>query len=412
MKIIHVSDLHIGQILYQNYDRVDEHRHFMRQLSEWCDCEQPDALVVSGDIFDIQQPSAAVWRFFTEEFVALHRRVPSMRIIITAGNHDSASRLAAQRDVWQLASVDIVAHAPAMNYKDLPIGWEDDYIIQLPTGYILPLPFMAGERSDVVRHLLDVVAERNTSARPVVLMAHMAVSGCDITGHDFDIGNLRTQNLDNLGSGYDYLALGHIHRPQTLRHEADREADAATYPAPVARYCGSALHVSADEAYPHTVSVVEIDHHHGTVELRQLRIDQLRHFHTLPLPGSPAIEDAPGALAALRDFCANHDGAYVRLRIDRSVNLPPEFNQLVYDLIADCGRDIRYNPKIVWTGQDPDADLTMQQPEFEVAELQQMRDPLQFVERTLHQYPELDLQELRDAFQEIEEEVRRLDTGK
>ncbi len=54
----------------------------------------------------------------------------------------------------------------------------------------------------------------------------------------------------------------------------------------------------------------------------------------------------------------------------------------------------------------------MQQPEFEVAELQQMRDPLQFVERTLHPYPELDLQELRDAFQEIEEEVRRLDTGK
>ena len=50
MKIIHTADLHLGQILYQNYDRVDEHIHFFRQLERWCREEQPDALIVSGDI--------------------------------------------------------------------------------------------------------------------------------------------------------------------------------------------------------------------------------------------------------------------------------------------------------------------------------------------------------------------------
>ena len=59
MKIIHTADLHIGQIFYQNYDRSDEHQYFFRQLEEWCKTEKPDALLISGDIFDIQQPSAS-----------------------------------------------------------------------------------------------------------------------------------------------------------------------------------------------------------------------------------------------------------------------------------------------------------------------------------------------------------------
>ena len=88
MKIIHTADLHIGQIIYQNYDRSDEHQHFFRQLEEWCKAENPDALLISGDVFDIQQPSASTKRAFTEYFVQLHQSCPDMCIVITAGNHD------------------------------------------------------------------------------------------------------------------------------------------------------------------------------------------------------------------------------------------------------------------------------------------------------------------------------------
>ena len=91
MKIIHTADLHLGQIIYQNYDRVDEHEHFFGQLESLCQEEKPDALILSGDVFDIQQPSASVKKAFTEHFVKLHTQCPSMKIVITAGNHDSAS---------------------------------------------------------------------------------------------------------------------------------------------------------------------------------------------------------------------------------------------------------------------------------------------------------------------------------
>ena len=113
MKIIHTADLHLGQILYQNYDRVDEHDHFFKQLEQWCLKELPDALVLSGDVFDIQQPSASVKKSFTDHFVRLHRICPQMKIIITAGNHDSASRIQADRAVWEIANAHLVGVSPS-----------------------------------------------------------------------------------------------------------------------------------------------------------------------------------------------------------------------------------------------------------------------------------------------------------
>ena len=57
MKILHTADLHLGQIIYQNYDRSDEHRYFFSQLERWCREERPDALVVSGDVFNPERDS-------------------------------------------------------------------------------------------------------------------------------------------------------------------------------------------------------------------------------------------------------------------------------------------------------------------------------------------------------------------
>ena len=72
MKILHTADLHLGQVIYQNYDRSDEHRHFFRQLEQWCKEEQPDALLVSGDVFDIQQPLATVKKAFIVKLVSVY----------------------------------------------------------------------------------------------------------------------------------------------------------------------------------------------------------------------------------------------------------------------------------------------------------------------------------------------------
>ena len=402
MKIIHTADLHLGQVIYQNYDRTDEHSHFFARLGELCVRERPDALVVSGDVFDIQQPSATVKRYFTENFVRLHSLCPEMRIVVVAGNHDSASRLQAESSLWEFAGARVVGVPP--DGTENP----DRFIVRLPAGYIVALPYMSGERTETVQSLLDLVAEENAEGLPVVMTGHLAVSGMDATGHDGEIGKIRTQNISSLGTGYDYLALGHIHKPQTIGHQEDCLKDDVTYPSGAVRYSGSALHVSCDEKYPHSVSIVEIGRRGGNVRIRQERIDGLLHFHELPAGGGP-FTSSEEALQAVREFAEEQGRGYFRLRFDCRTVLPPDFCNAVYDIIGACGDSLRFNPKHLWTGgQETDAE-TREKPAFEVAELQQMTDPMMFIGKTAGRYPEFSLDELREAFVEAGEEIRRME---
>ncbi len=409
MKILHTADLHLGQVIYQSYDRSDEHRHFFLQLEQWCREEQPDALLVSGDVFDIQQPSATVKKSFTDYFVRLHQECPHMHIVITAGNHDSASRLQADSAVWQLANAHLIGVPPAIDSLDRPDGWQDQYIVCLDSGFVVALPYMTGDRRNVIQSILDRVAACNTHCLPVVMMAHQAVTGLDAAGHSFDIGTLRPLDAAALGSGYDYLALGHIHKPQTIgRCQDDAYQPEVTYPSPVVRYSGSALHVSCDETYPHTVSRVTIDRHRGDVHISQLRIDELRHFYVLPADGT-AFTSAEAALAYMSDFVSKEgDRGYIRFRFDASADVPPNFGQMVYDALQPYHDEWRYNPKMLWTGAAESNASETETMVFQVAELQQMTDPMMFVQRTHDQYPGLDLEDVRQAFKEVKEEMRLL----
>ena len=408
MKIIHTADLHLGQVIYQNYDRCDEHGHFFDQLTAWCEEERPDALVVSGDIYDIQQPSAATRKVFNDYFASLQRSLPSMHIVVTAGNHDSASRIQADHSIWALHNTTLIGCSPSLDLLESEDeGWMDDYIIRLGSGYIIALPYMTGERKELIQRLLDKVAEENTDGKPVVMMGHLAITGADATGHGIEIGNIKTLDAEAMGKGYDYLALGHIHKPQTIGHPEDcMRMENITYPAGVIRYSGSALHVSCDEQYPHTVSVVEIDKHGGTVTLRQRRIDELRHFYTLPLDGD-SYHTEKEALDGVRSFCEEKGQGYIRLQVDHNTYLSANFTQQVYDIIGGYGNEVRYNAKIVWTGMPDKSEEAESKPTFEVAELQQMTDPIAFIEKTLDQYPGLDLDDLRSAFEEVCHEIKR-----
>ena len=235
-------------------------------------------------------------------------------------------------------------------------------------------------------------------------MGHLAVTGLDLTG--MEIGKLATINVDHLGTGYDYAALGHIHKPQTIGHQDDGMKEEVTYPAPVVRYSGSALHVSADETYPHSVSIVDIDHHGGTVKIKQLRIEELRHFYILPLDDS-SYQDAESAIEYIKAFAKDKRSGYFRLCVNYDAALPSNFNQMVYDAIQSYHDEIRYNPKIIWTGQ-PEQKSDEKRPTFEVEELQQMTDPMLFIEKTIDQYPGFKLEELRKDFEEVKVEMELL----
>ena len=407
MRILHTADLHLGQILYQNYSRTDEHEHFFRQLEEWCRQYQPDALVVSGDVFDIQQPSASVKEFFTRTFVKLRDVCPGMRLVVTAGNHDSATRLEAEAALWKCINAHIIGTAPSPTVVAAADGWQEHYIVRMPAGYIAAFPYMSGNRREVIQSVLDYISRENSDNKPVVITGHLALSSADVTGHNFEIGKIATQSMEDMGSGFDYLALGHIHRPQTLGYPIEDESQpTSSYPPGTARYAGSALHVSCDEKYPHTVSLVDLPAHGADVTVTRLRIDELRHFYELPGNGTP-VATADDVLRAIAEFSETTGRGYFRLRIPFNVALPADFDQQVYKILEAYKEEVRYNPKTVWLGEPTEAQS--EKPVFEVAELQEMDDPLQFIEKTIDQYPELSLDELREAFKDVTEEIRKME---
>ncbi|MDE6697516.1 MAG: exonuclease SbcCD subunit D [Muribaculaceae bacterium] len=410
MRILHTSDLHFGQVIYQHYDRLDEHKHFFEQLSNFIDKYHPDVLLMSGDIYDVALPAASVWTDFNSEIVKLHRRYPELNIVIVAGNHDSASRIESHSKVWQLAGITVVGTPPPI-LNSAPEGWEERYIVQLPTGFVIAIPYMSGDRTETLIHLQEYVAASNIDNLPVVMTGHLAVVGSDLEGHNQEIGSMRTVSLDRFGSSYDYLALGHIHKAQTLGRKTIYDENANVYPAPVARYSGSVVHVSEDENYPHSVSLVDIDKHGGDVTIRQLRLKQLRHFVTLPTDNASPFESSKDALEFLKKFIETADKVYFRFRFSQNALIPADFNSIVYDIIDKSGKDLRYNPRMIFVASDDEVISNNDEGkhQLELEDIKQMTDPREFIRKTARSYPGLTENEIDELFCEVESYIKKSD---
>ena len=129
------------------------------------------------------------------------------------------------------------------------------------------------------------------------MTGHLAVSGADIKGHEAKHTHLVYESIDELGNGYDYLALGHIHRPQAVAGNKK------------ARYSGSPIPMNFDEDYPHSVSVVEIDGHGSEPIIREVKIEHPVPIYTIPEKGGN-IEEVMEAAAALPQ-----EKAFIRVRL-------------------------------------------------------------------------------------------------
>lgn len=307
-KFIHTSDWHLGQNFY-GYDRSEEHRDFLQQLADIVRKQTPDALLVSGDIFHTAAPSNAAVNLYVEELLNIHKACPTMSIIIIAGNHDSPSRLDSDKRLWQLAGVTVLGsiardHDGHADLDSHIINAGDKGIIAaVPFAYPQSFPVKRGADVDrdqrqaaYFQALLDQAEARNRDNRPVVLMAHLAVNNSDFTGHDRNM-KMECVEIEQLGKGYDYIALGHIHRPQDVSERA--------------RYCGTPIAVSFDEQCEHSVSIVEIDSHGALPRIETKVIKNTKPLHTIP-PTSPA--DFETVLELLQKFNPN-ERAYIRLNV-------------------------------------------------------------------------------------------------
>lgn len=305
MKILHTSDWHLGQSFY-TYDRTSEHLAMLDHIADIVRQETPDIFLLSGDVFHVSQPSAAVQSMLSNALMRIKDANPDMVIVMTAGNHDSSSKHDIFRTPWQRLGVYTFG---AINSDDIC-----SHIVEVPgKAFVIAVPY-AHERNipeGFWQSLLDEVSSRNQDNLPVVMMAHTTVVGCDYTGHESasqrTVGGIDAIGLDTLGCGYDYLALGHIHHPQTL-NKGPR----------MVRYCGTPLPVSFDETYTHSVSIVEIDSHDAVPTLRKVEIVPTRDVVTLPTKGYASWEEA---LQLLKDFDSKNP-AYIRLNVQTTDFLP------------------------------------------------------------------------------------------
>lgn len=343
MKIIHSSDWHIGHTFF-DYDRLDEHIAALDRLAEIAEAECPDAMVVSGDIFHSYMPAGKARRLFVEKIDAMHRRVPSMHIIITAGNHDNAAYHEVFATPWLRDGVHLIGTMPAN---------PADAIVELPgCGFIAAVPYISARRlGNVYSEIGAAIAERNSAGLPVVFMGHLAVSGCRSTSHDsddFTIGNIDCLPLSVLGDDcYDYVALGHIHGPQTF--------DGGHI-----RYSGSLLPVSFDEVWQHTVSIVEIGHRGDLPVIREVPIEP--DYEVVTLEGN-----WNSAIAALRAFDPARR-AYVRLKVTQEAPLPLDADRQARDICLNTAArfcNITYCP--VTSAERIDAPEAMSVNDFDAA---------------------------------------------
>lgn len=309
MKILHTSDWHLGHTLY-NYDRTEEQMAMLLQMVDIVREEKPDVFLLCGDVYHTPQPSASVQTMFTNALVEIHDANPDMTIVITAGNHDSGTKHDIFRTPWKALKVYTIGSVDANNKEDL--------IIEIPgQGYVIAVPYV-NERNmpdGFFQDLLDIVAERNKANLPVLMTAHTTVSGCDFTGHEnaseYVVGGIDSHSLEDMGTGYDYLALGHIHHAQFVRGGNHR-----------VRYSGTPIPVSFDENYQHSVSIVELNKHGEGPVVKEIEIQTHRPLVTLPKDGVATWKDAKDLLEGF----PNDIEAYIRLNVEVDNFLPVEAN--------------------------------------------------------------------------------------
>ena len=307
MKILHTSDWHLGHTLY-NYDRTEEQMAMLLQMVNIVREQKPDVFLLCGDVYHTPQPSAAVQTMFTNALVEIHDANPDMTIIITAGNHDSGTKHDIFRTPWKTLKVYTVGSVDANRKEDL--------VIEIPgKGYVIAVPY-ANERNmpkGLFQELLDIANEKNVDNLPVVMMAHTTIRGCDFSGHEngteYAVGGIDSYDLDEMGTGYDYLALGHIHHGQFI-HSGKHNV----------RYCGTPIPVSFDENYKHSVSIVEITEHGEKPTVVEIDIAPHRPLVTLPTEGVATWEDAKELL----ENYPNDIEAYIRLNVEVDDFLPVE----------------------------------------------------------------------------------------
>ena len=293
MKLIHLSDLHLGKRV-NDFPMLEDQAYILDRVLEIAGEERPDAVLIAGDVYDKTVPSAEAVALLDGFLVKLADR--SLPVLLISGNHDSPERLAFANRLMEGRGVYI---APVYHGEVSPVTLEDD---RGPVDFWL-LPFLkpahirrffpeegvesfTDAMACAIRHMPLDPARRN------VLVTHQFVTGAErCESEEVSVGG--ADNVDaSVFAPFDYVALGHLHGPQNVGGER-------------IRYCGTPLKYSFSEAgHQKSVTIVELGEK-GSLEVR-----------AVPLLPQRDMVELRGSFAQLKspEFYGQVDrDAYVRV---------------------------------------------------------------------------------------------------
>jgi len=278
MKFIHLSDLHIGKRVNE-ISMIEDQEYILLEILGIIDAQQPDAVLIAGDIYDKSVPSAEAVTLLDDFLCRLAaRKIPAL---IISGNHDSPERLSFGGRLMEGAGIHV---SPVYSGEVKPVKLTDEYG---EVNFYL-LPFI--KPAHVKRWYPDEGIESYTDACRVaiekmgvdeskrnVLLTHQFVTGAaTCESEELSVGD--SDNVDaSVFEAFDYVALGHIHGPQNIT-------------SPKIRYCGTPLKYSFSEA-----------DHFKSVTVVKLGEKGEMHIDTVPLTPKRDMRRIRGSFAEITD---------------------------------------------------------------------------------------------------------------
>lgn len=263
---LHTSDWHLGQFFY-NHSRHYEHQQFLSWLLTQIQEKQPHALLIAGDIFDVINPGSQAQKQLYQFLADAHRIAPHMQTLMIAGNHDSGYRIEQVEPLLEKYNAKTVG----------VVRWNEDKTLDLDrlllpiynqnqdiVAWCLALPFLrSAEITGFNEHTTNsknaiaylhqqLIAEakrRKTPDQALILMSHAHMQGGETSDSErpIIIGNEEALSTTLFEDAVDYVALGHLHKPQKVGQ-------------PHIRYSGSPIPLSFSEInYKHQVVEVKVD---------------------------------------------------------------------------------------------------------------------------------------------------------
>ncbi|HHG0471580.1 TPA: exonuclease subunit SbcD [Proteus mirabilis] len=292
MRIIHTSDWHLGQYFFTK-TRAKEHQQFLDWLLEQIREQQVDALIVAGDIFDTGSPPSYARELYNRFVVAI--RDTQCQLIILGGNHDSVATLNESKSLLACLNTTVIANVHTENPQAPIILYQKNH---MPGALLCAIPYLrprdmvnsksgqsGAEKQHVLKEAIADYYQRQYQAAldlrkqlkvniPIIATGHLTTIGASVSDsvREIYIGTLEAFNA-TLFPPFDYIALGHIHRPQRVNKSGH------------IRYSGSPIPLSFDEsAQQKSVCLIDFEQ------------DKLAEMTLLPIPEFQLLRTLSGSL--------------------------------------------------------------------------------------------------------------------